>query len=230
MGMMMDYDQAVPVHCQMTSQTSTTVTGQAVRIHDSRPLAKALDRGKGQNWQTLRMKFGMKTSPRGEAAIWSFLKEDEQRFPDLILLSPLGPFVLAIYAQLQHPVGLGRLGRHNDDRESRAPPWPPLKPAATEVGCGIELSPCSAACPSGTIYTSFRPDIGAGLLSGTVLQWRESGTPQIQQVYSAMDPLVAYTLAPMHLPAFNIPRDSGKTTWEGASVLLSFNRNTLFLC
>ncbi|EJK59952.1 hypothetical protein THAOC_19772, partial [Thalassiosira oceanica] len=41
------------------------------------------------------------------------------------------------------------------------------KPAATEVGCGIELSPCSAACPSGTIYTSFRPDIGAGLLSGT---------------------------------------------------------------
>ncbi|EJK64434.1 hypothetical protein THAOC_14829 [Thalassiosira oceanica] len=30
------------------------------------------------------------------------------------------------------------------------------KPAAiTEVRCGIELSPCSAACPSGTIHTSF---------------------------------------------------------------------------
>ncbi|EJK66990.1 hypothetical protein THAOC_12030 [Thalassiosira oceanica] len=36
-----------------------------------------------------------------------------------------------------------------------------------EVGCGIELSPCSAACPSGTIYTSFRPNICVGLLSGT---------------------------------------------------------------
>ncbi|EJK54229.1 hypothetical protein THAOC_26169 [Thalassiosira oceanica] len=36
------------------------------------------------------------------------------------------------------------------------------KPAATEVGCGIELSPCSAACPSGTIYTSFRPDTVLG--------------------------------------------------------------------
>ncbi|EJK64542.1 hypothetical protein THAOC_14716, partial [Thalassiosira oceanica] len=40
------------------------------------------------------------------------------------------------------------------------------KPAATEVRCGIEPSPCSAACPSGAIYTSFHPDICAGLLSG----------------------------------------------------------------
>ncbi|EJK50733.1 hypothetical protein THAOC_30175, partial [Thalassiosira oceanica] len=31
----------------------------------------------------------------------------------------------AFTARLQHPAGLGRLGRHNDDdRESRAPPWP----------------------------------------------------------------------------------------------------------
>ncbi|EJK65404.1 hypothetical protein THAOC_13737, partial [Thalassiosira oceanica] len=41
------------------------------------------------------------------------------------------------------------------------------KPAATEVRCGIELSPCSAACPSGTIYTSFRPEICVGLLGDT---------------------------------------------------------------
>ena len=57
------------------------------------------------------------------------LKEDEQHFPDLILLSPLGLFVLAIYMRNYSTlsVGLGhRLGRHNDDRESRAPPWPPL--------------------------------------------------------------------------------------------------------
>ncbi|EJK44699.1 hypothetical protein THAOC_36742, partial [Thalassiosira oceanica] len=43
------------------------------------------------------------------------------------------------------------------------------------------------------------------------------GTPQIKQVYSAMDPLVAYALAPMHLAAFYIPRGSGKTTWEPVS-------------
>ena len=29
-----------------------------------------------------------------------------------------------------------------------------------------------------------------------------------------MDPLMAYALAPMHLPAFHIPWVSGKTTWE----------------
>ncbi|EJK51984.1 hypothetical protein THAOC_28791, partial [Thalassiosira oceanica] len=43
------------------------------------------------------------------------------------------------------------------------------------------------------------------------------GTPQIQQVYGAMNPLLAYTLALMHLPAFHIPRASGKTTWEPVS-------------
>ncbi|EJK72694.1 hypothetical protein THAOC_05749, partial [Thalassiosira oceanica] len=34
------------------------------------------------------------------------------------------------------------------------------------------------------------------------------------QGYGAMNPLLAYTLALMHLPAFHIPRDIGKTTWE----------------
>ncbi|EJK71919.1 hypothetical protein THAOC_06593 [Thalassiosira oceanica] len=43
--------------------------------------------------------------------------------------------------------------------------WKPA--SAIEVRCGIELSLCSAACPSGTIYTSLWPDICAGLLSGT---------------------------------------------------------------
>ena len=43
----------------------------------------------------------------------------------------------------------------------------PWKPAATEVRCGIVLSPCSVACPSGTIYTSFWPDLCAGLYAGT---------------------------------------------------------------
>ncbi|EJK69912.1 hypothetical protein THAOC_08790, partial [Thalassiosira oceanica] len=46
------------------------------------------------------------------------------------------------------------------------------KAAATEVICGgIELSPCSAACPSETIYTSFWPDICVGLLGGTSVGW-----------------------------------------------------------
>ena len=29
-----------------------------------------------------------------------------------------------------------------------------------------------------------------------------------------MNPLLVYTLVPMHLPALYIPRGSGKTTWE----------------
>ncbi|EJK60950.1 hypothetical protein THAOC_18628 [Thalassiosira oceanica] len=87
------------------------------------------------------------------------------------------PQSLGAFAErLQHPVGLGRLGRHNDDRESRAPPWPPLKPAATEVRFGIELSPCSAACPSGTIYLHLLPARNLcwppqRLLGGTSVGW-----------------------------------------------------------
>ncbi|EJK68008.1 hypothetical protein THAOC_10865 [Thalassiosira oceanica] len=42
-------------------------------------------------------------------------------------------------------------------------------------------------------------------------------TPQIQQVYLAMDPSLAYTLAHSHLSAVTIPRGSGKTTWEPTS-------------
>ncbi|EJK61988.1 hypothetical protein THAOC_17426 [Thalassiosira oceanica] len=98
----------------------------------------------------------------------------------------------------QHPVGLGRLGRHNNNRERESSssmaspgggpttaPMAPIhpqyipyeKPVATEVRCGIELSPGSAACPSGTIYTSFRPDICAGLLSGTSAATLSVGLP-----------------------------------------------------
>ncbi|EJK51610.1 hypothetical protein THAOC_29202, partial [Thalassiosira oceanica] len=40
-------------------------------------------------------------------------------------------------------------------------------------------------------------------------------------VYGAMNPLLAYTLAPMPLPAFHIPRASGKTTWEPVSTSTS---------
>ncbi|EJK58524.1 hypothetical protein THAOC_21350 [Thalassiosira oceanica] len=40
---------------------------------------------------------------------------------------PPGPnFLGGLLVTKQHLVGLGPLGRHNDDRESRAPPWPPL--------------------------------------------------------------------------------------------------------
>ncbi|EJK47819.1 hypothetical protein THAOC_33439, partial [Thalassiosira oceanica] len=52
-------------------------------------------------------------------------------------------------------------------------------------------------------------------------QSRLAGTPQIQQVYGAMNPLLAYALAPMHLPAFYIPRGNGKTTWEPVSTSTS---------
>ncbi|EJK67302.1 hypothetical protein THAOC_11686, partial [Thalassiosira oceanica] len=50
-----------------------------------------------------------------------------------------------------------------------------------------------------------------------ILGFELPGTPQIQQAYCAMDPLQVYTLAPMHLSAFGIPRGSGKTTWEPTS-------------
>ncbi|EJK68723.1 hypothetical protein THAOC_10073, partial [Thalassiosira oceanica] len=50
-----------------------------------------------------------------------------------------------------------------------------------------------------------------------ILGFELPGTPQIRQVYGAMDPLLAYALAPMHLSAFAIPRGSGKTTWEPTS-------------
>ena len=45
------------------------------------------------------------------------------------------------------------------------------KAAATEVRCGIELSPCSAACPSGTIYTSLWPHLCIELRGGTFVGW-----------------------------------------------------------
>ncbi|EJK50068.1 hypothetical protein THAOC_31008, partial [Thalassiosira oceanica] len=48
-----------------------------------------------------------------------------------------------------------------------------------------------------------------------------TGTPQIKRVYSAKNPLLAYTLAPMHLPAFHIPRGTGKTTSEPVSTSCS---------
>ncbi|EJK50645.1 hypothetical protein THAOC_30317, partial [Thalassiosira oceanica] len=53
------------------------------------------------------------------------------------------------------------------------------------------------------------------------------GTPQIQQVYGAMNLLLVYTLAPMHLPAFHIPRASGKTTWEPTSTSTLADKNDL---
>ncbi|EJK55108.1 hypothetical protein THAOC_25194 [Thalassiosira oceanica] len=58
---------------------------------------------------------------------------------------------------------------------------------------------------------------------GSDREWRAQekkappGTPQIQQVYDSMILLLAYTLAPMYLSAFYIPRDSGKTTREPTS-------------
>ncbi|EJK74849.1 hypothetical protein THAOC_03449, partial [Thalassiosira oceanica] len=49
----------------------------------------------------------------------------------------------------------------------------------------------------------------------------QPGTPKIQQGYGSMNPLLAYTLALMPLPAFHIPRASGKTTWEPVSTSTS---------
>ncbi|EJK55323.1 hypothetical protein THAOC_24953, partial [Thalassiosira oceanica] len=69
--------------------------------------------------------------------------------------------------------------------------------------------------------TSTSTSIATPCFRAEILGSEPPGTPQIQQVYGAMNPLLAYTLAPMHLPAFYIPRDSGKTTWEPTSTSTS---------
>ncbi|EJK45572.1 hypothetical protein THAOC_35808 [Thalassiosira oceanica] len=68
-------------------------------------------------------------------------------------LSPTSPLGVGHSAHLQRDystLSASVSSAGTDDRESRPPPWPPLKPVATEVRYGIELSLCSAACPSGT--------------------------------------------------------------------------------
>ena len=45
------------------------------------------------------------------------------------------------------------------------------KAVATEVRCGMELSPCSVARPSGTIYTSLWPHLYIELRGGTSVGW-----------------------------------------------------------
>ncbi|EJK48067.1 hypothetical protein THAOC_33167 [Thalassiosira oceanica] len=52
---------------------------------------------------------------------------------------------------------------------------------------------------------------------GEISLFNQPGTPQIGRVYGSMDPLLTYTLAPMHLSAFHISRGSGKTAWEPTS-------------
>ncbi|EJK66544.1 hypothetical protein THAOC_12533 [Thalassiosira oceanica] len=152
----------------------------------------------------------MKESPKGEAEKRSCMRTSSA-FRTQSYFPPWARSPGGIELRLSTPSARPAQRRNNDDRESRAPPWPPLgysdgstaaviyqtsrcnngkllciiarawpaevseplitsllwKPAATEVICGIELSLCSAACPSGTIYTSFWPDICAGLLGGS---------------------------------------------------------------
>ncbi|EJK66302.1 hypothetical protein THAOC_12786 [Thalassiosira oceanica] len=171
-------------------------------------LAKALDRGKGQNWQTLRFNFGMADRPREkrvEGREWSgspyarpiatsplgvdrsaHLQRDYSTLS--VSVSSAGTTTIgrvellhglpwAIRMALRPPLSIKRAGATANlciiARARPAEVSEPLitsllwKPAATEVRCGIELSLCSAACPSGTIYTSFWPDICAGLLGGS---------------------------------------------------------------
>ncbi|EJK65003.1 hypothetical protein THAOC_14199 [Thalassiosira oceanica] len=95
--------------------TTTTTTNQLLRT--TLILAKALDRGKGQNWPTSPLKFGTKELPKGEA-----VKYPHKRGAALSGYCPTSPLGLpsshgALRWRKRHPVGLGRLGRHNDDRE-----------------------------------------------------------------------------------------------------------------
>ncbi|EJK47317.1 hypothetical protein THAOC_33971, partial [Thalassiosira oceanica] len=65
--------------------------------------------------------------------------------------------------------------------------------------------------------TSSSTSTAAPCFRAEISGFEPCGTPQIQQVYGAMDPLMAYTLAPLCQSGFDIPRDSGKTTWETTS-------------
>ncbi|EJK75067.1 hypothetical protein THAOC_03219, partial [Thalassiosira oceanica] len=65
--------------------------------------------------------------------------------------------------------------------------------------------------------TSSSTSTAAPCFRAEISGFEPCGSPQIKQVYGAMDPLMAYTLAPMHQSAFDIPGDSGKTTWETTS-------------
>ncbi|EJK51756.1 hypothetical protein THAOC_29044 [Thalassiosira oceanica] len=95
-------------------------------------------------------------------------------------------------------------------------PWNPSRP----------LDPfthnCLCSIPRGSGKTTWEPTptstfIATPCFRSEISLVQQPGTPQIKRVYGAMNPLLAYTLAPMHLPAFHIPRASGKTTWEPVS-------------
>ena len=80
--------------------------------------------------------------------------------------------------------------------------------------------------PRGSGKTTWEPtststSTATPCLRAEILFVKQPCRPQIQRVYSAMNPLLAYTLAPMHLSAFYIPRGSGKTPWEPVSTSTS---------
>ncbi|EJK52620.1 hypothetical protein THAOC_28086, partial [Thalassiosira oceanica] len=85
---------------------------------------------------------------------------------------------------------------------------------------------CAFYIPRGSGKTTWEPtststSTATPCFCDEILGSGPPGTPQIQQDYGAMDPLLAYVLAPMHLCAFYIPRGSGKTTWEPTSTSTS---------
>ncbi|EJK45107.1 hypothetical protein THAOC_36296, partial [Thalassiosira oceanica] len=98
-----------------------------------------------------------------------------------------------------------------------------------EASCGplltYTLAPMHLSAfpiPWGSGTTTWEPTSSSSFTAAPcfraeISRFQQPGTPQIQTVYSAMDPLLTYTLAPMHLSAFPIPWGSGTTTWEPTS-------------
>ncbi|EJK51763.1 hypothetical protein THAOC_29038 [Thalassiosira oceanica] len=75
-------------------------------------LAKALDRGKGQNCKTCNYNFGTKESPKGEAGNGS-RKRTSAALSGPNPTFPLGlNFLGGLFVTKQHPVGLSWLGLH----------------------------------------------------------------------------------------------------------------------
>ena len=80
------------------------------------------------------------------------------------------------------------------------------KAAATEVRCGIKLSPCSFACPSGTIYTFLWPHLCTELRGGTSDGWP---LDRVRIFAYQTTPLPGWTRLYVYFRCFQPPFDGG---------------------
>ncbi|EJK53730.1 hypothetical protein THAOC_26769 [Thalassiosira oceanica] len=116
---------------------------------------------------------------------------------------------IAFSIMMRTPIWCEPLGHSRHFSSAPSPPISPMHLSAFHIPRGSGKTTWE---PTATSTSTATPCFRAEILGS-----EPPGTPQIQQVYGAMNPLLAYTLAPMHRSAFYIPRGSGKSTWEPTS-------------